>query len=233
MDAPFDFLVELHNYLCCIASVTSREVPSRLQEDTILLTSQRGKMHPFMGMSTLLYQYLPSISQLATRKLSGSSSNCHLDIAIRAKDIELELQSWAPDDLGGTRLATEARAAAFAMQWAMLLRLNQTVRQLKNDDAQITKAADNILSALSLIRPGSEVEAHILFPLFMAGVGSMTKANRLTVDYRMNIMETTVGFGNIHVAHSLLDELWRQSNEGNIMDWEDLMVTMYPGLVLF
>ncbi len=126
----------------------------------------------------------------------------------------------------------EAQAAAFAMQWAIIIRLLQPTRKLKNDNPQIKKAADNILSALSLIRPGSEIEAHILFPLFMAGVCSMTKPNRMTVEYRLNIMETTIGFGNIKLAHQLLDEIWRRANTGEIVDWEVLMRTKYPGLVL-
>lgn len=43
----------------------------------------------------------------------------------------------------------------------------------------------------------------------MAGVGSMTKASWLTVEYRLYGMETNVGFGNIVVAHRLLGEIWR------------------------
>jgi transcriptional activator protein UGA3 len=41
-----------------------------------------------------------------------------------------------------------------------------------------------------------------------------------------------IGFGNISVAHRLLDELWRRSNDGNIVYWEDLKEAQYPGLVL-
>lgn len=184
-------------------------------------------------MSTTLFNGLCSVSRLAARASTSSGPADWSDIREQAQEIELDLQSWEPEDLGTGRQIAESRAAAIAMQWALLLRLKQKVGSLRNDDPQITKAADNILSALSLIRSGSEVEAHILFPLFMAGVGSMTKANRLIVEYRLNIMETTVGFGNIVVVHKILDELWRLTNEGEVTEWEHIMRTRYPGLVLF
>jgi transcriptional activator protein UGA3 len=196
------------------------------------MSSQSQEVHPLFGTSASLYQTLPSINQIADQRLNGSANED--SIKERAQEIELLLQSWAPpEETSRNRYLAEARAAAFATQWALILRLNQGARRLKSDDPQITKAANNILSALSLIRPGSEIEAHILFPLFMAGVGSITKPNRLTVEYRLSIMETTIGFGNISIAHRLLDELWRRANDGDMVDWEVLMRAKYPGLVLF
>lgn len=190
-------------------------------------------IHQLTGMAGWLYEVLPSISNLTEQCRALPPSEVPEELCAQALELEMKLQSWTPGDaqLPG-RHATEARAAAFATRWAILMRLNQVTRRLENDDAQITKAADNILSALSLIRPGSETEARILFPLFMAGVGSMTKANRLTVEYRLSIMETTIGFGNIAVAHRLLQELWRRANDGQVMDWQVLQRTKYPGLVL-
>lgn len=49
----------------------------------------------------------------------------------------------------------------------------------------------------------------IFYFLFMAGVGGASKANRLMVEYRLQGMETTLGFGNIFGAHRLLDNVWR------------------------
>jgi transcriptional activator protein UGA3 len=190
-------------------------------------------IHPLFGISTCLYEYLASANQLAARIAHGSSPSTPDEWGAEAQDIELALQSWnPPDNDNPSRLMAEAQAAAFAMQWATMIRLLQTTRKLKNDNPRIKKAAENILSALSLIRPGSELEVHILFPLFMAGVCSMTKPTRMTVEFRFNILETTIGFGNIKLAHQLLDEIWRRANEGDIVDWEVLMRTKYPGLVL-
>jgi hypothetical protein len=102
-----------------------------------------------------------------------------------------------------------------------------------NDEARTKAPTENIVSALSLIRPGSQMETHILFPLFMAGVGSVTKANRLTLEYRISIMETTIGFGNVVSAHKIMEETWRRHISGDYVEWESLMQTRNPGLLLF
>ncbi len=233
-ESPLNDLIELYNFLCCIASITCDSVPRPYGSILRLSTAcQQTTIHPLFGISTCLYEYLASANRLASRIANGPSLSTLGDLREEAQVIELDLQSWnPPDNANSSRLMAEAQAAAFAMQWATMIRLLQPTRKLKIDHPQIKKAADNILSALSLIRPGSELEAHILFPLFIAGVCSMTKPTRMTVEYRLNIMETTIGFGNIKLAHQLLDEIWRRDNKGEIVDWEDLMRTKYPGLVL-
>jgi transcriptional activator protein UGA3 len=227
-------LVEIYNYLVCITSVTSDRTPARFGSQLQLPTTNSmldiGIIHPLFGISSDLYVALGWINDLSARRYNNPSRGPGRS----DEDIELELQSWTPPDvLNETRNFIEARAMGFAMRWAAIMRLQQVSRGLKNNDLQIRKASDNILSALSLIRPGSEMEAHMLFPLFMAGVGSMTKPNRLTVEYRLDAMATTIGFGNISMAHRLLDEMWRRSNQEEIVNWEELLHTKYQGLVLF
>ena len=187
-------------------------------------------IHPLFGVCVSLYETVARINSLAACRHHYSSDH----FVKEAQEIEIELQSWTPPEyIDQTRPMSEARAMGFALQWASIMRLLQVTRALKNNDVQIKKATDNILSALSLIRPGSEMEAHLLFPLFMAGVGSMTKPNRLTVEYRLTVMETTIGFGNICIAHRLLDEIWQRANQGEVVDWEELIRSKYQGLVLF
>jgi hypothetical protein len=228
-EAPYRAMVDLYNYLCCVTSATAHDGPLPLFEEQFM--PEDSHFHPLFGVATNLYKTISLISRLTQimRNLPASTP----EIEKQAQEIELSLQSWTPAENGaGNRRMSEARAAAFATQWALMLQLKQVMKNLKNDDPQITMAANNILSALSLIRPGSEIETRILFPLFMAGVGSVTKPNRLTVEYRLKIMESMIGFGNISVAHKLLDELWRRSNDGDTVDWEDLKEAQYSGLVL-
>jgi transcriptional activator protein UGA3 len=228
-DPSCRFILDLAYYLGCVSSITSTDVftmPAPFKPNTALLSS--GYVHPLFGVAGNLFSLLPSIKEIVQHVDDRSTE----DILSQAREIELLLQSWEPCDRSvDNRYMTEVRAAAFATQWALILSVNQATKV--QNHPQITKAADNILSALSLIRPGSEVEAHVLFPLVMAGVGSNTKANRLTVEYRLTIMNTTVGFGNIRTAHRLLDDVWRLSNEGNVVDWRQVMRSHYPGLVLF
>lgn len=239
LQPPFNVLIQLYNYLCCIASITCEQVPEMYGTQLQISHGERTgdadawSEHPLFGLSASLYQSLALINKLAARLSSGSIISSAEDVRKEVQDIELALQSWSlPDEPCQCRHMTEARAAAFAMQWAVMIRLQQATRQPERDDRQIKKAVENIFSALSLIRPGSAVEAHMLFPIFIAGIGSMTKPYRLTVEYRINIMETTVGFGNISVAHRLLTEIWQRANDGDFVDWEVLLRTKYPGLVL-
>lgn len=234
MDPVLNTLIELYNYLSCITSITSSRTPGRFGMKLQLLNTSTPTgadiIHPFFGISTGLYESLASINQLAAQKDHESA----MVMSQNSGEIELALQSWTPSEVADQpRSFTEARAMGFALQWATNMRLQQVTRKLKNNDPQIKKMSDTILSALSLIRPGSEMEAHMLFPLFMAGVGSMTKPNRLTVEYRLDVMETTIGFGNISMTHRLLDEIWRKANQGDIVNWEELLGSKYQGLVLF
>lgn len=234
-DPHLDMLVDTYDYICCMASLNCDKVPP-----TFLMQSPKYRedttptIHPHFGLSATLYQSLSHCNQLSNRLYSGDAIASLDEVNEEVKQIELALQSWSPlEDPSPSRQITEARAAAFATQWAIIMRLQQVTHPTVTDNIQVKKATDNILSALSLIRPGSEVEAHLLFPVLMAGIGSNTKVNRLTMEYRINVMETTIGFRNITLAHRLLDEVWRCSNEGIPINWEHLMREKYPNLVLF
>ncbi|CAI7673465.1 unnamed protein product [Penicillium pancosmium] len=233
---PADTLIEIYNYLSCMASVTSEMAPGRLG-DSLQLSSSNATpstsafIHPLLGLSASIYESLASISRFAARTRNKHPSLEELE---ETKEIERALKAWQPPKVAAhneSRNFTEARAMGFALQQATIMRLQQITKRLENNDPNITKAADGILSALSLIRPGSEMEGHMLFPLFMAGVGSITKPHRLTIEYRLKVMEATIGFGNISIAHKVLAEIWRKANEGELMDWEGLMRCKYPGFI--
>lgn len=234
--SPADTLIEIYNYLSCMSSLTSEMAPGRLGDNLQLSSSSvtsstSAFIHPLLGLSTSIFESLASISRFASRTRNKTPLLEELE---ETREIERALKAWQPPKvpaLNETRNFTEARALGFALQQAAIMRLQQITKRLENDDPQITKAADGILSALSLIRPGSEMEAHMLFPLFMAGVGSITKPHRLTIEYRLNVMEATIGFGNISIAHKILDEIWRNANEGELMDWEELIRSKYPAFI--
>ncbi|VUC20758.1 unnamed protein product [Clonostachys rosea] len=234
-DPYLSTLIDLYDYICCAASLTCDKVPP-----TFLLRSRAdfvdggSSIHPQYGLSATLYKCLHHCNQVSCRLRREGCFISQEEIEDEIKDIELALQSWSPlEDLSPSRQMREARAAAFATQWAIIMRLRQVMQPTVSDNPQMGKATDNILSALSLIRHGSEMEAHMLFPLFMAGVGSHTKVNRMSVEFRIQVLETTLGFRNIVLAHRLLDEIWRRSNEGIDTNWEHLMREKYPNLVLF
>lgn len=129
----------------------------------------------------------------------------------------------------------EDEAASRALCWALILRIRSIAwPDLDTASPDVQVPVSKINCALSLIRPGSRAEAHLLFPIFMAGVGSITKASRLTIEYRVNVAERTLGFGTVTAVHRLLDELWwKPNNGGKALAWMDLVQGQMPGLILF
>lgn len=236
VEKPLDFLIDLYDYLCCMGSITQDIVPQPLSQRIGLMDVGPSGIHPLFGVGSDLYHCLARINQLAvTARTYGSPSEASRDsLHEQARDIELALQSWAPPDGDLSVNRDEAKAAAFAVQWAAMLRLRE-ISPVGHDDGVDRNQGpiDYILSAVSLIRSGSRAEAHLLFPLLMAGVSATTKASRLTLDVRLNIIKTTIGFGHIACGHQLLDEVWRRANKGEQWQWKDLMRIVAPGLILF
>lgn len=225
--SSYHFFTDLYYYLCCIASVLSLKAPGTLGMELRLASAELSSdcVHPLFGVAAKVYGCLVRINIAEYLKSEADA-------------IDMNIQNWTTSDLHGLhnldlpRHLLEARATGAAMQWATRIRLLQGYHCTKKDDNSLKEAVDNIISALSLVRAGSEMEPRLLFPLFMAGVASTNKPQRLTVEYRLNIIERTVGFGNIFTAHSLLDEVWKLTNEGEVVDWQVLMREKYPDLVL-
>jgi transcriptional activator protein UGA3 len=234
-----DFLIDLYDYLCSVAAITSDNVPRPFSKKFGLTTPGPSGIHPLFGIASDLYTILARINHLALSRDSflnvSEASFTQETLQTEARAIELSLQSWSPP--GGendTPDTTESTAAAFAVQWATMLRLREVAPLTTDGEQNTTKGpVDYILSALSLIRSGSQNEARMLFPVFMAGVSSTTKASRLTLEFRISLMKTTIGFGNIASAHQTLDEVWRRANKGETYEWRFLMRQMAPGMVLF
>lgn len=138
----------------------------------------------------MLYQLLSEINELARQRstldLVMEEGQTLIPIASR---IRQSLEDWSiPYDGINDRELGELCAAADAFRWAAIIRLDQLFRHDLEQSASLTAfATEKVLSAVSSIRPGSPVETQLLFPLFMAGCGSASKASRLTAEYRLNI----------------------------------------------
>lgn len=151
--------------------------------------------------------------------------------------IEVQLKQWNLIDTIVADLdihQREALSAAGAMQWATLLVLYQKTEGSQVPNAKVQEAVDKIISAISMIKPGSMIESILLFPLFMAGVSSINKSDRLTIEYRLSIMERTRGFGNIFASHKLLDIIWDRRNKGEVdVDLFLIAREELPWIILF
>lgn len=236
------FLCQLFQYIDSTASVTLGTSPLSLSCDGIdepIVEIAPTIIHPLYGLAQHCYGFLDRINKLCNERSSilaehGPSSWNHA-----MTEIEIQLNHWnlketTDPDLGLDLDHREAIAAAGAFQWATLLFLHQKAGGSSISPSKLKRGIDMIISAVSMIKPGSKMESHLLFPLFMAGVSSTDKGDRLTIEYRLSIMERTVGFGNIVTAHELLDIVWLRKNNGDTeLDWLLIAQEKVPWMILF
>lgn len=214
-------------------------MPVRREPRYIFRTSAHGKggktpIHPLYGVGEDIYKLISEINQWLRQHVAlGSAAAMDELHKYSALQIDRRLREWAlSDDCIYDKGLSELSAAADALRWAAIMRLSQASHNNSTLGNSSTMEIDKILSALSQIRSGSHVETQLVFPLFMAGVNSPDKASRLTVEYRLNVIECTKGFGNIVCAHRLLDEVWARANERQAVHWEVVMHRQFPDLVL-
>jgi transcriptional activator protein UGA3 len=231
------FLADLCRYLCCVTSVTSHLVPLTLsgfdREHGFDAGSPTTQLHPLFGVCDPIYHLIAVISKLR-RERSGREGSSDQTASQDVASLMQALDRWtAPDTTDRSNEFGEAIAGAVCMKWGATLYARWTLLGEQTDTSdQIQTATRSILSELSIIRPGSHMCTHLLFPLMMAGLGSLSKGDRLTVEYRLNLIEGLLGFGNITVLHKLLDEVWTRANRLEKVDWEHLLQTTYPSLAL-
>jgi transcriptional activator protein UGA3 len=196
--------------------------------------SGRTSVHPLYGVGEDIYRLITEINEWVRRHVAlGAAAATDESLKYSALQIDQRLRGWTlSDDCIFDKELRELSAAADALRWAAVMRLSQATRYNPIPEAPTNLEVDKIISAMSQIRPGSHVETQLVFPLFMAGASSPDKASRLTVEYRLNVIECTKGFGNIVCAHRLLDEVWARSNERQAVHWEVVMHQQFPDLVL-
>ncbi|PWY87960.1 hypothetical protein BO94DRAFT_624101 [Aspergillus sclerotioniger CBS 115572] len=234
-----EFLLDLYDFICCKTRITCDKVP-KLRGGYPILSSYNERphnsIHPLFGLAGDLYQLLDSITQLALDRANPDTTPerqaMHLT---RAREIEKRLQLWAvparvkhPND----QLLQDSTMAAEAIRWAALIRLYQVMGESYSNPTKHHNAAENILAVIAQIRPGSPVDAQLLLPLFMAGLSVSRKTERLQIEYRISLLESSIGMGNIAGAHQLLDIVWEQSDE-DTLDWEVLVQRGYPCVLLY
>lgn len=235
------FLFDLYKYICCTSMITCDKIPEFNTDFATFVYHPNaeyryftGHLHPLFGVAEDLYVKLTEVVRLAFRRRDVDKDRqlqeTDPDFNVQVACIEEFLKLWQPPPVPsnhGSWLYNQAVAAADAIRWAALIRLWQAAHS--NVAVPNTKLADAVhecLGAIACIRPGSPVETQMLFPLFMVGLSANQKTEVLMIEYRMSVLETTVGTGNIGSAHKALDIIWDRVREGaEDVDWEDVIET--------
>lgn len=236
------FLTDLYESICCKTRITCDKVPATFDHSpSMTSTTQHGSnspVHPLFGLAGKLYDMLNLVRQLPSQRQQMSD----FQFNIKAQQLEKALEDWCvvPDQIthhANTRLIREATMAAEAIRWAVLIRLYQIIPHHQNQSDfyqdQTHAAVQNILNYISNIPPTSPANSQLLLPLFLAGLCATRKTERLQIEYRLTLVESTVALGNISSVHQLLDMFWKRNHHGEEVDWEELLRTEYPYALLF
>lgn len=234
------FLSCLYEHLCCMAALTSKKVPFldiTLNECPFhsLSPHPKQRIHPLMGLAGDLYSCLKYINQFTNQRSERTDSlENKTTLESWAEPIQTYLENWSPPEVDEHIWNyREAVSAAQAVRWACAIWLQHVLYGYAASSETRQEALDEIMSVISCIRPGSSFDTQLLFPLFMAGVSAKLKSERLRIEYRLKILESTTGMGNVAGAHRILDDVWKHMNEGlETAEWETMLQVENGGVVL-
>ena len=103
-----------------------------------------------------------------------------------------------------------------AFHRAAQIHLLRRVRSLPQGASEVQNSIQEIVNALSKVRPGGSAEACLLFPMFTAGVEAEDKPTRLLILERVRRLEG-IGMMQVGRARSLMEKVWETGQE-----WETL-----------
>lgn len=190
----------------------------------------------------MLFAIIADISQLAqVRHIRYHSAATSRNFHTLASTLELQLQSWTPARCSSVtrdpHLERKITAAGVMLQWAALMRLHLVAADVADvKHPKVRVAVRNILAALETIPPGDLVESMLIFPVFAAGFGALGAAERDIVDSRFEVMERSIGFGNVFDAHEAVRVHWARMDAGEYVgrevSWEEVVGSAGGSLIM-
>lgn len=151
------------------------------------------------------------------------------DLLSRACGIELELQNWvcpASNDSCLVSLAEAYRSAALIHLYRIMRRRLPEVPA--DIDNKIRSQATSVIYHIRQMPLKCLPECTSLFPLFMAGGETRSKADMQFIRERLQHIITYRHFQNAASALSVLEELWLQHTSitgysGELLDWLEIL----------
>ncbi|PWY74324.1 hypothetical protein BO70DRAFT_388967 [Aspergillus heteromorphus CBS 117.55] len=192
--------------------------------------SDHGLLNPFpqtghsqvddiCGYSLSLVPALTRIGHLARRTQAPSL------------DILLEAQHHSPNtaDTHGPTLALELQHTHLAFVHCALLHLHRRVQHLPRHHPTVRADLLHILTAIQNIRPFSQTNILILWPVFSAGCETTEPSERRLIHARMTNMRR-LGMGNFTRARDMLEAFWAAESA---LPWDLYFIQQGVELVLF
>lgn len=183
----------------------------------------------FMGLTHHILRHLPEICAFVDETKELDASSCvdrrsratlradDMAQALRSQDLQLEV------DLGNTHikaLINHAEAFRFATLFLLYRHLLRFCDAAAVYKLRMADCVQQILHRVSLIPANLFCEMGLLYPLFVAGVGSINDAeSREYIHGRLSSIETWTKFKHVARARELLRVLWDTGRT----DWETIL----------
>ncbi|PYH91838.1 hypothetical protein BO71DRAFT_358658 [Aspergillus ellipticus CBS 707.79] len=204
-----------------------------------------GEVDDICGYSLELVPVLTRIGQLARQSLHSEADSLDPQFLdprslepyfFEAKSLESTLHALLTHPVPPRTTTTHGRAVAhelhhthLAFVHCALLHLHRRVQHLPRTHPTVRADVLNILAAIQNIRPFSQANILILWPVFSTGCETTDPTEREIIHTRMTNMRS-LGMGNFTRARDMLEVFWR---EGSALPWDVYFGRRGEELVLF
>ncbi|CAH2352105.1 hypothetical protein CLIB1423_05S05710 [[Candida] railenensis] len=146
-----------------------------------------------------------------------------LSIIEHAKDLEREIDSAKPstDDLIDlTDDELELQLTVFeTFQLVAKLFIRQAVMKINPSSLESQILANDLTKCLD-ITIGTPVQASLVFPVFIAGIHCVTRADKMMMRNRIEAFIESYGTTNVDRVKALIEKVWKENPTGsNVVDW--------------
>lgn len=141
----------------------------------------------------------------------------------RAKNLEHEIDSAKPstDDLIDlTDDELELQLTVFeTFQLVAKLFIRQAVMKINPSSLESQILANDLTKCLD-ITIGTPVQASLVFPVFIAGIHCVTRADKMMMRNRIEAFIESYGTTNVDRVKALIEKVWKENPTGsNVVDW--------------
>lgn len=240
------FCISLFHYLDSMSTISRCKAPLLQTGDsgTELLPPLRRNRSPDLGhgvstdavygITPALLDLLGMVNVLANHRSRRVDELSEIGFRATARHIEDQIDEWRTtydQDTISSDTPSDADHAATAFEWAIRLRLHQIVEGYDLTHEFVERSVTNILDSVQGVPYASRLEGCLLFPLVIAGSSSVVIERRMVVKERLMVMESTLGFGHIHHARQLLENVWEGGTDNTNLNWAALRYSRFPGVV--
>ncbi|KAJ5358261.1 hypothetical protein N7541_005419 [Penicillium brevicompactum] len=240
------FCISLFHYLDSMSTISRCKAPLLQTGDssTELLPPLRRNSSPDLGhgvstdavygITPALLDLLGMVNVLANHRSRRVDELSEIGFRATARHIEDQIDEWRTtydQDTISSDTPSDADHAATAFEWAIRLRLHQIVEGYDVTHEFVERSVTNILDSVQGVPYASRLEGCLLFPLVIAGSSSIVIERRMVVKERLMVMESTLGFGHIHHARQLLENVWEGGTDNTNLNWAALRYSRFPGVV--